>query len=50
MQMTLISLVSWLIVGAITFASKERPTKFQYGIIWFCLILVSIKEVVIKWN
>lgn len=50
MQMILISLVIWWIVGVMTFASKEKPTKFQYGIVWFCLILELIKGVVEKWN
>ena len=32
-------LVVWAIVGLLVLFGKKQPTKLEYGLVWFCLLL-----------
>lgn len=50
MKIRILSLILWGIGGLMILFSKKSPTKFEYGMVWSCLLLEIITKVVTEWK
>lgn len=39
MKVKVALLVVWAIVGLLVLFGKKQPSKWDYGVVWFCLLL-----------
>lgn len=45
-MVNILCFVGWVLVGIIKFVRNEPISKFEYGIVWVCLLIFILENIV----